>query len=336
MKLLKPTSSRFAQRGLSLIELMVSITLGLLLTAAVVQIFLSSRGVFRTQDSMSRLQENGRFAIDLMTKDIRMAGFVGCPTIDRISGSSLFRHGLVADFSSDGIVQGSVVGAGETSGTIALAAGTDRVTLRKTVGNGIRLAAATTGTSAQLLGESTNLGIVAGNTLVISDCVTADVFTASAVGTGTNPTVTASATLSKSYGTDAEVLRYEQVDFFIGDTGRDTPSGSNILALYQNRGGGAEELVEGVESLRIEYGLDTSGNDRTADVYRTTSAMGAGDWARVVSVRANLLMQSTEDTVVGSSGAQTQNLTFMGSAVASDGRLRQVFSSTIAIRNRLP
>lgn len=332
-----PSICRSLQRGLSLIELMISITLGLLLTAAVIQVFLSSRGVFRTQDSMSRLQENGRFAVDFMTRDIRMAGFIGCPVLDRIAGSGSFnRHGLVADFDAEGIVEGSVVGTGVTVGTIPLAAGTDRLTIRKTLGVSLRLAAATTGSSVQVLGQSATLGINVGDTLLISDCLAADVFRANAIGSGTNPTITSSASLSKSYGTDAEVLRYEAVEYFIGDTGRNTPGGADIFALYANRGGGAEELVEGVQSLRIEYGLDTTGSDHGADVYRATSAMTTTDWSRVVSVRVNLLMQSVEDAIVGSSGAQTQSLTFMGSAVAADGRLRQVFSSAIAIRNRLP
>lgn len=336
MTIFNPSAPRSLQRGLSLIELMISITLGLLLTAAVIQVFLSSRGVFRTQDSMSRLQENGRFAVDFMTRDIRMAGFIGCPVLDRIAGSGSFnRHGLEADFDSDGIVEGSVVGTGATAGTIPLVAGTDRLTIRKTLGNSIRLAAATTGSSVQVLGESATLDIDVGETLLISDCLTADVFRASAIGSGTDPTITANVGLSKSYGTDAEVLRYETVEYFIGDTGRNTPNGADIFALYANRGGGAEELVEGVQSLRIEFGLDTT-TDRSADVYRAMSAMTATDWSRVVSVRINLLMQSVEDTVVGSSGAQTQSLTFMGNAVATDGRLRQVFSSAVAIRNRLP
>lgn len=63
------------QRGLSLIELMIAITLGLLLLAGITQIFLANKVTFNTTDSLSRLEENGRFAMEILAKHIRMAGY---------------------------------------------------------------------------------------------------------------------------------------------------------------------------------------------------------------------------------------------------------------------
>src|SRR5688572_9551627 len=71
-------SMRLRQRGLSLIELMIAITLGLVLMAGVTQMFLSSQTVFHTQQAMSRIQENGRLGMAFMAKDIREAGYMGC------------------------------------------------------------------------------------------------------------------------------------------------------------------------------------------------------------------------------------------------------------------
>src|SRR6056297_2065090 len=61
-------------RGFSLVELMVAITLGLLLTAGMVQLFSSSRLTFQTNDALARVQENGRFAMELLKRDLRQAG----------------------------------------------------------------------------------------------------------------------------------------------------------------------------------------------------------------------------------------------------------------------
>ena len=63
------------QRGLSLVELLIAMALGLLLTVGALQMMLSSQGLYRTTDSLSRIQESGRFALDFLAKDIRMAGY---------------------------------------------------------------------------------------------------------------------------------------------------------------------------------------------------------------------------------------------------------------------
>ena len=66
------------QRGFSLVELMVSITIGLILLAGVLSIFFSSRSRISTNEKTARLQENGRVALDLVTHDVRSAGYQGC------------------------------------------------------------------------------------------------------------------------------------------------------------------------------------------------------------------------------------------------------------------
>lgn len=66
--------SRFRQAGLSLIELMISIVLGLLLVAGATQIFLSNTQAFRLQDSISGAQESGRLGLEIFLADLRRAG----------------------------------------------------------------------------------------------------------------------------------------------------------------------------------------------------------------------------------------------------------------------
>tara|TARA_Y100001934_G_C12371255_1_gene786448 strand:+ start:1549 stop:2307 length:759 start_codon:yes stop_codon:yes gene_type:complete len=63
------------QLGFSLVELMIAMVLGLLLLAGVVNVQISSKETFQTSDDLSRVQENGRFALDILASDIRMAGY---------------------------------------------------------------------------------------------------------------------------------------------------------------------------------------------------------------------------------------------------------------------
>jgi len=64
----------YRQKGLSLVELLIAMLLGLLLTAGALQMMLSSQVIYQTTDTLSRIQENGRFALNFLAKDIRMAG----------------------------------------------------------------------------------------------------------------------------------------------------------------------------------------------------------------------------------------------------------------------
>lgn len=76
------------QSGLSLLELMISITLGLFLMAGVVQMFVSSNTVFGTQQGLSRVQETGRLAIEFIGRDLRMASYSGCRNTTIQQGTS--------------------------------------------------------------------------------------------------------------------------------------------------------------------------------------------------------------------------------------------------------
>jgi len=66
------------QDGLSLTELMVALAISAMIMIGLVQIFQSSRATYQYDEGMSRLQENGRFALDFLSRDARMAGYMGC------------------------------------------------------------------------------------------------------------------------------------------------------------------------------------------------------------------------------------------------------------------
>ena len=67
-----PMIKRIRQQGFGLVEVMVAITLGLLLTAAVLQLFVSNNTTYRTTNSVGVVQDNARFAQDLLSKELRM------------------------------------------------------------------------------------------------------------------------------------------------------------------------------------------------------------------------------------------------------------------------
>jgi type IV pilus assembly protein PilW len=99
---------------------------------------------------------------------------------------------------------------------------------------------------------------------------------------------------------------------------------------------GAQELVAGVTNMHIEYGLDTTDEDGDGvDVYKIANAVESdGDWDKVVAVRISLLVRGGEGQVTD----ERQTYTFPSGVekTADDKRLYQVFTKTIALRNRMP
>lgn len=71
-------SRRSAEAGFTLIELMISLVLGLLVVAAASGLFLSNRRVFASTNAVNRIQENGRAAFEILSRDIREAGGNPC------------------------------------------------------------------------------------------------------------------------------------------------------------------------------------------------------------------------------------------------------------------
>ena len=328
------------QKGLTLVEIMIAITLSLILLAGVLQIFISNKQTYRTQDAMARIQEGGRFGIHFLTSDIRMAGYMGC-------GSTINQPVNMVDLNGDGIpdevgnfngngLQGYEYSAGLSvplSDTLTLTAGdivadTDVITIKRAAGTGVRLDGnmGTVNANIQMDPASAAGMFQANDVLFISDCEYADIFAANNVSQGGgfitiahSNSVNVGNFLSTTYNTDAEVMRMINVAYYLAPGESGEPS---LFRYSMGNNGvfGQQELVEGVEDMQITYGEDTD-NDRNANVYVT--ADGVADWTQVVSVRIDLTVRSTEDNVASDVSAE------------GDYRLRRDFATTITIRNRV-
>jgi type IV pilus assembly protein PilW len=70
-----PRSRRSGSRGVTLVELMIAVTIGLLLVVVIAQLYLGSRQTFATTDDVSRMQDNIRYSQQLLTRTIHLAGY---------------------------------------------------------------------------------------------------------------------------------------------------------------------------------------------------------------------------------------------------------------------
>jgi type IV pilus assembly protein PilW len=181
-----------------------------------------------------------------------------------------------------------------------------------------------------------------GDMVILSDCQNIDVIRACDAVTGADtvldmdgcapgePRSTLPLTLGTGVG--AQANRLVGTVFYVGkraDAAANPPALFRRQLLNNGQIGPAEELVEGVESLQILYGVDITGN-RQLDQYVTADAVA--DWQDVMAVRISLLLVSIEDNLVDAG----QQILFneRPDQAPADRRLRQVMTTTIALRNR--
>jgi len=317
------------QKGLTLVELMVAMVLGLVLMAGVIQIYISTNQTYRLTEAQSRIQENGRFALYLLTRDIRMADFWGCLTTAGSIQNHLGSTTGIYDFS-DGLTATNDTGLN----------GSDTITLKGAFNSGIHLAQTMPTTSADLK-VSDDSGLLENEIVLLSDCLQGEIFqitndpgTGGAAGkdevvhnTSGGGHVPGNATkiFQKKYNLNASVYKLGVKDYFIGTGVSGEPS------LFITESGVSSELVEGVENMQILYGVDTDG-DFTPNYYVHAGLISAVDMEKIVSVKVSLLLHSMENNVTSNDLAVSYN---GGTSAIANRRLGRVFSATINIRNRM-
>ena len=78
------------QRGLSLVELLVSLVLSMAVLIGLASVYVAAKQSFRFQETSGRLQEDAVFALEMIAKDLRMAGFAGCRGVNQNPGPIYF------------------------------------------------------------------------------------------------------------------------------------------------------------------------------------------------------------------------------------------------------
>ncbi|WP_242603149.1 PilW family protein [Xanthomonas vasicola] len=87
MKRARPSRSRM--RGVTLIELMIALVLGLLVVGAAIGIFLANRRTYSATEGLGRVQENVRTAFELMARDVREAS--GNPCVNTVPVANVLK-----------------------------------------------------------------------------------------------------------------------------------------------------------------------------------------------------------------------------------------------------
>ncbi len=341
------------QQGMTLVEILIAMLIGLVLLSGVLTIFTNSKQTYRMQEALSRLQENSRFSMDFISRDVRQAGFLGCNSNAPIENILNDSSNAGWDFSNVILGFDNVTASFTTLSNVVI--GTDVIIVRRTDDNGTPLVSPYTTGAQEFVATTLNNDCPSatantchkGEIVMVTDCAKSSVFQITntqlsggkinVVHSGDNTYIPGNSTptLSNSYGVGSKLVKLETYAYYI----RQNPD--NINSLYRSKLSisglttaslSAEELVEGVQDMQILYGADTdSPADGVANYYVAAGTSGL-DMTQVVSVRISLLMQTIENNITSSPVDYTFNGT---TTTPTDQRLRRVNTFTIALRNRL-
>ncbi|MCK9530003.1 MAG: PilW family protein [Gammaproteobacteria bacterium] len=344
------------QRGFSLVEILVVLVISLILLAGVWNVFLASRQSYRTNEALSLVQDNGRYAAGLLARELRLTGYKGScgpnTTINNLldPGGAGYEPAL---FDLDNALQGwdnALPVETFTQGVSGYVAGTD-VLLSKHAGLLTSLTASgNTATNAVDINLTNSSGIPTGAIVVVSDHQGCDIFQNGADASASKLNRGAGGTpgninpdtsfFSHEYEGDMEIYTVRSALYYIG---ADTDGRPALRRRLFDQGSASDELLaDGVEDMQITYGEDLNG-DRRVDRYCPADAIAS--WRDVLAARVTLRVASRTADILD----VDQALTYDDGAAdpdpagceatevtSSDRRLRQVFTTTIALRNRLP
>ncbi len=389
------------QRGLTLVELMIALVIGSILMIGIIQLFSGMRASYQLNESLSRVQESGRFAVELVSDELRVAGYAGpMGSLDRVcnfghpgdgtdpegncpgggsggsgggggpGGGGGGGPGGSGNFSSiDVFTNQPVVGyewtgdrdlgedlspeavgsLGEWSGDIAsdirdpdladliedrAIPGSDIFVVRSLGGGGSLSATQPGGMGSNI--DTPGNDFNEEEPIVIWDG-SGTIFVGHRTNAAGNDTITFPGHFDGAgcCVPPISVARGQEIWFFVGRGADDQPA----LFYAQPRGDGgveSDELVSGVEMMRMRFGVDETGNGSVDDYRDATQVETDDQWEQVLAARLAFVVRShTRLTDL----PEVDELAVLGDVLdVVDNReyQRRVYSSTVRLRNRIP
>jgi type IV pilus assembly protein PilW len=330
-------------RGFSLVELMISLMLGLLVVGSAGAIFISNRQTYRATEGLGRVQENSRMAYELMARDMREAGGNPCgknllfvdvlnPTVDWWSNWNRGLTGYESSVASPGTPFGTAFGN--------RIAGTDAVDVMSGDNSSGVTVVSHNPSSAQFHLNTVNHVLDDSDIAIVCDNRQMALFQITNAQPGTNEVIVHNTGNTASpgnctkglgypppkscpdalgtpytYGANSMIVKLHAVRWYIGRNRNGTNSLFRV-SLGSNGAGAAvttdQEIAEGVENMQLQYLVAGAG------AYVDASLVPPARWAEVTAVRIALNIASTDRAGVGNT------------------RLQRTVAHTATLRNRLP
>jgi type IV pilus assembly protein PilW len=312
-------AARSRQAGLSLIELMVALTIGSLLIAGTVFVYIQSRNSYGVNETVARLQETARYALSVIEPDVRMSsywGLVNDPELinnraRQFDATAAIAPGAAANACGNNFAVDlyTTVEGSDNSYTLACAAGPSGAASPTSDTLTIRRATATATAAA------------AGILKVYSTRSVGQIFNAAAAPGPLAPMGRVNDLIVNAY--------YVSRD---SDESAGLPS-LRRKALINGPAFQDQEVISGVEDMQVQLGIDPTGLGSTATQYVNPDDPIPAT-AQVVSVRIWVLVRAN-DPEVGFIDNRVYSYGNRLNYAPNDGFRRVLFSRTVQVRNSL-
>lgn len=363
-----PKTTFLRQRGLSLVELMISLTIGLILLAGLSLLFVESSRSHRELSEMSKQVESGRYALQLLTDELHLAGFYGrfadipsdtipvpatAPDPCALGNTTALLNALpihiqgyaAASFSARPVVSALCAAFLPAAN---LQPGSDVFAIRRADTYVLQPTDTPTANEVYLQASAGAIEIQLGSN-------------ASAIGTtkkaNGNDATAAPAVLNKG-GTAAPIRKYRVHVYFVAPCS--IPAGGGTICTGPNDDGGKPiptlkrleltsvggatamntvSLVEGIEMLKIDYGVDltpapnaagTIGDGAPEFPFKRTPA-SLDEWSSTVA--ANLYVLSRNPLSGGYTDSKAYAMGEAGDYTPGGNFRRHIYSASVRLSN---
>lgn len=309
-------------KGLTLLEIMISMAIGLVVVGAVMVSFIGSGKAGRYQSALSQMNQDAQIALSMLSREIQMAGYSAPASLTDMSGGGTPNFVITYNL---GTLTAPIFGCDSTRGTSTFA---DPTAASLTCNTATTPTTSGFGVVYQADVKNTVPGGVSSD--IPTDCL------GSTIDSGTS-------------------IYYARNRYFVstGSSGR-----PELYCASNKAGGSAMPLLENVEDMQVWYGMQGA-TDRQVTRYAkagnggsisstvnavastTNELVNAGEWRNVISVRICLLMRSYEpvfnETVVATGNEDT--LTYLDcdsiTQTSTDRYLRRAYFTTATLRAKM-
>lgn len=294
------------QRGYTLIELMISLLLGLVLISGFGSLFIQTQKNYTVQRSLSYLMEDGRYILEVLSRELRRTSSLKSPLDAYGRANLVFTDdadvlGSTMSFSAGDYIRGEYNAAG-FGAAADQPYNVNRLTIRYQLNDDTELSANDPSSDNSPCTRSIHLN------------------------NGEDPATQVHVVTLYFYvavdSTDVPVLycvaKRQQINTVA------TP-----VTVVSTTTSSAEPLISNVQQLLVTYGIDTDA-DNAANYY--VSATDVTNWQQVVAVKLSVVLRSEDDNLTTSPVNYSLDST---TYTPTDKRLYRVFSTTIAFRNKV-